>query len=37
MNYRYLDLRRPELMANLRKRSDVAFLVRSTLHDEGEL
>ncbi|RDX53189.1 hypothetical protein OH76DRAFT_1433214 [Lentinus brumalis] len=35
LNYRYLDLRRSELMANLKKRSDVAFLVRSTLHDEG--
>ncbi|KAI0721832.1 tRNA synthetases class II-domain-containing protein [Cerioporus squamosus] len=35
LNYRYLDLRRSELMENLKKRSDVAFLVRSTLHDEG--
>ncbi|KAL1946671.1 hypothetical protein VTO73DRAFT_14775 [Trametes versicolor] len=33
--YRYLDLRRAELTSNLKKRSDVAFLVRSTLHDQG--
>lgn len=37
MRYRYLDLRRAELTSNLKKRSDVAFLVRSTLHDQGWL
>ncbi|KAI0650079.1 tRNA synthetases class II-domain-containing protein [Trametes meyenii] len=35
LRYRYLDLRRAELTSNLKKRSDVAFLVRSTLHDQG--
>ncbi|KAI9001243.1 hypothetical protein BD414DRAFT_474078 [Trametes punicea] len=35
LRYRYLDLRRTELTKNLRKRSDVAFLVRSTLHEQG--
>ncbi|KAI1792850.1 hypothetical protein LXA43DRAFT_1003500 [Ganoderma leucocontextum] len=35
LRYRYLDLRRTELTTNLKKRSDVAFLVRSTLHGEG--
>ncbi|KAI0751409.1 hypothetical protein C8Q80DRAFT_1157190 [Daedaleopsis nitida] len=35
LRYRYLDLRRAELTTNLKKRSDAAFLVRSTLHDEG--
>lgn len=37
LRYRYLDLRRKVLTDNLKKRSDVAFLVRSTLHDEGKL
>ncbi|EIW61847.1 aspartate--tRNA ligase MSD1 [Trametes versicolor FP-101664 SS1] len=37
LRYRYLDLRRAELTSNLKKRSDVAFLVRSTLHDQGWL
>ncbi|KAI0663087.1 hypothetical protein C8Q70DRAFT_491509 [Cubamyces menziesii] len=35
LRYRYLDLRRAELTNNLKKRSDVAFLVRSTLHEQG--
>ncbi|KAM5535695.1 hypothetical protein V8D89_010682 [Ganoderma adspersum] len=35
LRYRYLDLRRKELTGNLKKRSDVAFIVRSTLHNEG--
>ncbi|KDQ64820.1 hypothetical protein JAAARDRAFT_145968 [Jaapia argillacea MUCL 33604] len=35
--YRYLDLRRPALSDNLRKRSKVAQLVRSVLHDEDFL
>ena len=33
--HRYLDLRRPELAANLRMRSKVAHLVRCHLHDQG--
>ncbi|KAI9067615.1 hypothetical protein FKP32DRAFT_1672906 [Trametes sanguinea] len=35
LRYRYLDLRRTELSSNLKKRSEVAFLVRSTLHEQG--
>ncbi|OSC99221.1 hypothetical protein PYCCODRAFT_1518230 [Trametes coccinea BRFM310] len=35
LRYRYLDLRRTELTSNLKKRSEVAFLVRSTLHEQG--
>ncbi|KAI0370230.1 hypothetical protein BV20DRAFT_1019264 [Pilatotrama ljubarskyi] len=35
LRYRYLDLRRTELTSNLKRRSDVAFLVRSTLHEQG--
>ncbi|CDO74020.1 hypothetical protein BN946_scf185043.g69 [Trametes cinnabarina] len=35
LRYRYLDLRRTELTNNLKKRSDVAFLIRSTLHEQG--
>jgi aspartyl-tRNA synthetase len=33
--YRYLDLRRPEMQRNIRKRSAVAQTVRSVLNDEG--
>lgn len=33
--YRYLDLRRPELSDNLRKRSKVAHIVRSVLNQQG--
>ena len=33
--YRYLDLRRTALSNNLKKRSRVAQLVRSLLHDHG--
>ncbi|OBZ76532.1 Aspartate--tRNA ligase [Grifola frondosa] len=33
LRYRYLDLRRDELTRNLRKRSDIAHLIRSSLHD----
>ncbi|KAA1466170.1 hypothetical protein DENSPDRAFT_830921 [Dentipellis sp. KUC8613] len=32
--YRYLDLRRPELSANLRKRSQVANIVRNVLNEQ---
>ncbi|KZT26927.1 aspartyl-tRNA synthetase, partial [Neolentinus lepideus HHB14362 ss-1] len=32
--YRYLDLRRPVLSSNLKKRSRVAHIVRSLLHEE---
>ncbi len=37
LKYRYLDLRRPDLQANLIMRSKVATLVRSFLSDEGFL
>lgn len=33
--YRYLDLRRPELANNLKTRSKVAHIVRCHLHDHG--
>jgi len=33
--YRYLDLRRPTLANNLRKRSQVAHIVRNVLHRQG--
>ncbi|KAI0069041.1 hypothetical protein BV25DRAFT_77833 [Artomyces pyxidatus] len=32
--YRYLDLRRSQLSANLRKRSQVAHIVRNVLHEQ---
>ncbi|KAF7800004.1 hypothetical protein EIP86_011247 [Pleurotus ostreatoroseus] len=35
LRYRYLDLRRPALAANLQKRSAVAHVLRTTLHDLG--
>ncbi|KAF9646974.1 hypothetical protein BDM02DRAFT_3156369 [Thelephora ganbajun] len=35
--YRYLDLRRSALSQNLRKRSQVAHIVRNVLHDQGFL
>ncbi|KAE9399020.1 hypothetical protein BT96DRAFT_965777 [Gymnopus androsaceus JB14] len=35
LRYRYLDLRRTTLSDNLRKRSQVAHLVRNSLHDSG--
>jgi len=37
LKYRYLDLRRPEMTANLVKRSDVTFRIRQVLHEEGFL
>ncbi|KAF9816310.1 hypothetical protein IEO21_04175 [Rhodonia placenta] len=33
LRYRYLDLRRNELSANIRKRSDVAHIVRTVFHE----
>lgn len=33
LRYRYLDLRRPEMMANLKLRSDFTFAVREALHN----
>ena len=33
LRYRYLDLRRPEMMANLKLRSDFTFAIRKALHN----
>ncbi|KAG2013916.1 aspartyl-tRNA synthetase [Coprinopsis cinerea AmutBmut pab1-1] len=33
--YRFLDLRRTALSSNIKKRSKVAHIIRSTLHDQG--
>lgn len=33
LRYRYLDLRRPEMMANLKLRSDFTFVIREALHN----
>ena len=33
LRYRYLDLRRPEMMANLKLRSDFTFAIRAALHN----
>ncbi|KAJ3485049.1 hypothetical protein NLI96_g5243 [Meripilus lineatus] len=35
LRHRYLDLRRLVLVENLRKRSQVAHIIRTVLHDEG--
>ncbi len=35
LRYRYLDLRRPELAANLRLRNDFTFAIRRALHDRA--
>ena len=33
LRYRYLDIRRPEMMTNLRLRSDFTFAIREALHN----
>ena len=33
LRYRYLDIRRPKMMANLQIRSDFTFAIRQALHD----
>lgn len=33
LRYRYLDIRRPEMMANLKQRSDFTFAIREALHN----
>jgi len=35
LKYRYLDIRRPKMMANLRLRSDFTFAMRQALHDRA--
>ncbi len=35
LRYRYLDLRRPHMMANMRLRSDFTFAIRQALHDRA--
>ncbi len=35
LRYRYLDLRRPEMMANMKLRSDFTFAIRTALHDRA--
>ncbi len=35
LRYRYLDIRRPKMMANLKLRSDFTFAIRQALHDRG--
>ncbi len=35
LRYRYLDLRRPSMMANMRLRSDFTFAIRKALHDRA--
>ncbi|SJL01730.1 related to aspartate--tRNA ligase, mitochondrial [Armillaria ostoyae] len=37
LRYRYLDLRRPSLADNIKRRANVAHLVRNILHDNGFL
>ena len=35
LRYRYLDLRRPEMMARMQLRNDFTFAIRSALHDRA--
>ena len=35
LRYRYLDIRRPSMMSNLRLRSDFTFAIRQALHDRA--
>ena len=35
LRYRYLDIRRPSMMANLKLRSDFTFAIRQALHDRA--
>ncbi len=35
LKYRYLDIRRPKMMANLKLRSDFTFALRQALHDRA--
>ncbi len=35
LRYRYLDIRRPEMMANLKLRSDFTFALREALHNRA--
>ena len=35
LRYRYLDIRRPEMMANLKLRSDFTFAIREALHNRA--
>ena len=35
LKYRYLDIRRPKMMANMRLRSDFTFAIRQALHDRA--
>ena len=35
LRYRYLDLRRPAMMANMKMRSDFTFAIRQALHDRA--
>lgn len=36
LEYRYLDLRRPSLAQNIKRRSEAAHTIRAVFHEEGE-